>query len=95
MKTFICKASWCTVCGKLSDTLHDIDMTKYPYQVVDIDINRDFAEKFSVRSVPVLIKIDDEGKEVARMDTNFTKENIENFLKNEEKELNDPEKTKE
>jgi thioredoxin 1 len=56
-------ATWCGPCKMLSKTMEDI---QFPYEVipVDIDENMELAVKYSVRGVPALILIDEEGNPV-------------------------------
>jgi thioredoxin 1 len=54
-------ASWCTPCKVLSATLKDVEGVKE----IDIDKNRELTAKYSVRSVPTLVFLQDD-KEVER-----------------------------
>jgi thioredoxin 1 len=54
-------ASWCTPCKVLSATLKDVEGLKE----IDIDQNRELTAKYSVRSVPTLVFLQDD-KEVER-----------------------------
>ena len=59
-------ASWCEPCKALSKTIDRID-TEVPIQVIDIDDQPELAQHFNIRSVPTLVKIDQDKKEVERL----------------------------
>ena len=59
-------ASWCEPCKALSKTIDRID-TEVPIQVIDIDDQPELAQHFNIRSVPTLVKIDKDKKEVERL----------------------------
>jgi thioredoxin-like negative regulator of GroEL len=59
-------ASWCEPCKALSKTIDRIE-TEVPIQVIDIDDEPELAQHFMVRSVPTLVKIDQDKKEVERL----------------------------
>ena len=66
MKILRFTASWCEPCKALSKTIERID-TDVPIQVIDIDDQPELAQHFNIRSVPTLVKIDEDEKEVERI----------------------------
>ena len=66
MKILRFTASWCEPCKALSKTIDRID-TEVPIQVIDIDKEPELAQHFGIRSVPTLVKIDEDKKEVERL----------------------------
>lgn len=61
-------ASWCTSCKTLTKMIGTIDIdTSIEITEIDIDDQFDLATKYSIRSVPTMIKLDDDGKEVSRL----------------------------
>ena len=66
MKILRFTASWCEPCKALSKTIDRID-TEVPIQVIDIDDQLELAQHFNIRSVPTLVKIDEDKKEVERL----------------------------
>ena len=64
-KIYRATASWCGPCKSLAKVLDTINLD-VPIEVVDIDENQEFAEKFGIRNVPVLIGMEDD-KEVSRL----------------------------
>jgi thioredoxin 1 len=75
MKILKFSADWCRPCKKLTETL---DQMVLPYVVesMDIDAEPGLASEYSVRSVPTMILVDDEGKEQSRLVGPRTKADI-------------------
>lgn len=66
MKILRFTASWCEPCKALAQNIKRVE-TEREIQVVDIDNEQDIAQHFQVRSVPTLIRIDKDKKELARI----------------------------
>ena len=66
MKILRFTASWCEPCKALAKNIERV-VTEREVQVIDIDQEQDLAQHFMVRSVPTLIRIDQDKKEVARI----------------------------
>jgi len=66
MKILRFTAVWCEPCKMLARNLENIT-TQVPIQVIDIDQEEDLARHFNVRSVPTLVMIDQDKKEVKRV----------------------------
>ena len=66
MKILKFSATWCRPCKNLTNTL---DQMVLPYVVQNIDIDEEpgLSSDYSVRSVPTMILVDDEGKELSRL----------------------------
>jgi thioredoxin 1 len=58
-------AGWCQPCKMLAKTLESMDYEDISN--VDIDERPDLAQKYRVRGVPTLIKVDKEGVETSRL----------------------------
>jgi thioredoxin 1 len=58
MKLLKFSASWCGPCKMLTKVMESI---KFPYEVVDVDIegNEELVAKYGVRGVPTLVLLDD------------------------------------
>lgn len=54
------KASWCRPCKALEPTLKELQSEGYNIVFVDVDEHGDMAQKFGVRGVPTMIKLDGE-----------------------------------
>ena len=79
MKILRFTASWCEPCKALSKTIDRID-TEVPIQVIDIDDQPELAQHFNIRSVPTLVKIDEDKKEVERMVGMATQSDLDKFI---------------
>ena len=62
MKLLKFYAEWCKPCTRLSEMLEDF--TSVPVENINVDINQEFVTKYTIRNIPTLILIDDEGKEL-------------------------------
>jgi thioredoxin 1 len=51
-------APWCNPCKSLSVNLEEVD-TKYPIEVIDIDVFPEVAAEYGVRSVPTLVMMNE------------------------------------
>ena len=72
-------ATWCAPCRALGETLSKVeDIT---IENVDIDDNEELCEKYNIRSVPTLIFLNNENKEVGRSIGNISLDAFYNKLK--------------
>lgn len=81
MKLLFFHSSWCGPCKALTPIVEELKST---YDVWDIDV--DGAEdttlvKYKIRSIPVLILEDDQGKELWKHVGSISKIDLENKLK--------------
>lgn len=81
MKLIFFHSSWCGPCKALAPIVEELKST---YDVWDIDVNE--AEdttlvKYKIRSIPVLILEDDQGKELWKHVGSISKIDLENKLK--------------
>lgn len=68
MKIIKFEASWCNPCKQLTKTLEKIDPSiSSLVEVVDVDSDNPLVAKYNIRGVPVLLFINDEGVELARL----------------------------
>ena len=66
MKILKFSATWCRPCKKLTETLDQM-VLPYVIETKDVDKEPGLASDYSVRSVPTMILVDDEGKELSRL----------------------------
>ena len=66
MKILKFEAEWCGPCKQMDKVIETIDFD-VEIDKIDIDDNREALEKYNVRSVPTLIRVDDEGVELDRL----------------------------
>jgi len=80
MKTIIYfTAPWCAPCKQLSPTMAQLMGEGMSVQKVNVDNDTDFTTKYSVRSVPTLVLVDQNGTELKRMGGNRSKQEVLNF----------------
>ena len=67
MRVLKFSASWCNPCKNLQKSLQENeDVLKYKVEDIDIDESLEEAQKYGIRSVPTIVLLDDDNKEVAR-----------------------------
>tara|TARA_B100000282_G_scaffold93530_1_gene65854 strand:- start:170 stop:418 length:249 start_codon:yes stop_codon:yes gene_type:complete len=71
-------AAWCGPCKALAPRMEKLK-GQINYRKIDIDQDRDMSMKYSVRSVPSLVLVDQNGQELRRLVGNQPDENILNF----------------
>lgn len=68
MKVLKFQASWCGPCKGLSMVIKGAsDKITIPFEEVDIDNNVFMSANFNIRSVPTLVMVDSEEKEIKRI----------------------------
>jgi thioredoxin-like negative regulator of GroEL len=55
----------------------------FPVEVIDADENKDILQKYNVRSIPVLILLDENNNEIDRLTGSTTKDKITALLNKE------------
>lgn len=58
--------SWCQPCKAFAPVIDKLSQ-QIPIEKVDIDLNRERAVLYSIRSVPTLVLIGDDGREITRL----------------------------
>jgi thioredoxin-like negative regulator of GroEL len=81
MKLLKFSAAWCQPCKTLT---HSINTSSLKEQIeieeVDVDASMDLAIGFSIKSVPILVLLDDKGTEIARKGAVTNAKQIEEWL---------------
>lgn len=81
MKLLKFAATWCGPCQGLKMTMANMgDLINISVEEIDIDNKQELAIQYGVRSVPTLIIVDDEGKEVRRATGNLTQDKLLEFI---------------
>lgn len=81
MKALKFYATWCAPCKSLSTIIEGAaDRITIPIEEVDIDNNMDLAIQYGVRSVPVLVLLDDTGVEIKRHNGVLMEDKLLDFL---------------
>lgn len=78
MKILKFEASWCNPCKSMTKLMEGMQIP-VPVERIDIDENMDLAKTFGIRSVPTLVLVGGNGKEVRRITGSTTKEHIESL----------------
>lgn len=76
MKLLKFSADWCGPCKVLEKTLGNIE-----HENIDIELDEELTSKYGIRSIPTLVLVDDEGKEMRRLIGAVTLDEINKFLK--------------
>lgn len=58
-------ADWCTYCNILKNALSEEDLEGV--EVINIDHEPSFREQYNIRSIPTIIRVDEEGVELDRI----------------------------
>jgi thioredoxin 1 len=76
-------AEWCNPCKRTRPIAEDLDRENViKFQFIDADDNGDLCRKFEIKAIPTFILIED-NKELRRMNGAKTREQIEEFIKDE------------
>lgn len=82
MKLLKFYASWCQPCKGLTMVINGAkDKIEMPIEEIDIDQQNDMALKYQIRSIPVLVIVDDSGNEVKRNSGMLNETQLLDFLK--------------
>ena len=63
-------ATWCGPCQRFKPIMQELASEGYQVATLDIDVHKDLAEQYNVRSVPTVViedKVDGEEVEVNRL----------------------------
>lgn len=71
-------ATWCSPCKQLDHIIESIGFSD-KIQKVDVDTEAEKMKEYGIRSVPTLIKLDADGKEIARRTGTCSKEQLLEF----------------
>jgi thioredoxin 1 len=77
-------AEWCNPCKRTRPIAEELDRDNViKFQFIDADDNGELCRKFEIKAIPTFILIED-NKEIKRMNGAKTREQIEEFIKNEQ-----------
>ena len=85
MKTILYfTADWCQPCKRVKPIVEELNRESFPgiFQVIDVDIEKEMAQTFEIRSVPTFILFD-EGKEINRIIGAQSRQALLEFIANE------------
>lgn len=66
MKVLKFEASWCQPCKQLSRVIESAKDKLPLIEAIDIDTSAELAKQYSIRGVPTLVLVDDQGTEIKR-----------------------------
>ena len=78
MKLLKFTAEWCASCKALSSKLEDFKLCEI--DEIDVEEEIDITNEFKVRSLPTIVLIDDEEKEIDRLVGNVSINEIEKLV---------------
>ena len=67
MKYLQFSAAWCGPCQSLSPIMEQVKSKGIPVEKIDVDSNPDMSSRFSIRSVPTVILVDNSNNELKRI----------------------------
>lgn len=79
---FYFTAEWCGPCKKTRLVVEDMTKEGFEFQMIDVDDEQLLAKKFEIKSIPTFILLKD-GKELNRISGAQTRDQLEEFIKNE------------
>ena len=82
MKIIKITAMWCPSCLIMNDMIEKIiSESKFDLESYDFDLDQEIVSTYNVGTIlPVLIKLDDNNKEIERITGEHTKEEIKEFI---------------
>ena len=72
-------APWCAPCKQLSPTMAKLRGEGMNMRKINVDNDTEFTTKYSIRSVPTLVLVDENGTELKRMGGNRSEQEVLNF----------------
>ena len=75
-------ATWCGPCKALGPTMDQLTSQGLPIYKVDVDQDQSISAQYSVRNVPTLIKLDENGNEIKRLIGNQSADAIKEWYGN-------------
>ena len=79
---FYFTADWCGPCKKVRPIVQELIQDGYSFQIIDVDIEKELAQKFEISSVPTFILFKNE-KSIKRISGLQTKNQLESFINDE------------
>jgi len=60
-------AAWCPPCNMMKPMIAELINDGFNIDKIDVDENGELAGKFQIRSIPTMVHVDSEGKELKRL----------------------------
>lgn len=77
-------ATWCGPCKGFAPIFHEVAeeyKDQADFRTIDIDQERDMAEKYNIQAVPTIVILDANGKELKRVEGAMTKRDLIGLIK--------------
>jgi len=73
-------ATWCGPCKQLAPIVNNLISEGLPITKIDVDSNPDLSVQYSVRSIPTMVVLDENGIEVNKVSGARSSDEIKNLL---------------
>ncbi len=73
-------ATWCGPCKQLAPTINNLVAEGFPITKIDVDSNPDLSAQYSIRSIPTMVVLDENGIEVNKVSGSRSSNEIKNLL---------------
>jgi|TARA_B100001094_G_scaffold254634_1_gene253421 thioredoxin 1 len=73
-------AAWCGPCKQLAPTINNLVAEGFPITKIDVDSNPDLSAQYSIRSIPTMVVLDENGIEINKVSGSRSSNEIKNLL---------------
>ena len=73
-------ATWCGPCKQLAPIVNNLISEGLPITKIDVDSNPDLSTQYSIRSIPTMVVLDENGIEVNKAIGAISSDQIKNLL---------------
>ena len=73
-------ATWCGPCKQLAPIVNNLVAEGFPITKIDVDSNPDLSTQYSIRSIPTMVVLDENGIEVNKAIGAISSDQIKNLL---------------
>lgn len=81
MKLILFTGSWCVPCRKMKPLVKEVaGQFRIPLKLIDVEVEPDMANKYSVRAIPTLILLNNDDEVLDRKSGTMLKAQVEEFI---------------
>ena len=73
-------ATWCGPCKQLAPIVNNLISEGLPITKIDVDSNPDLSAQYSVRSIPTMVVLDENGIEINKVSGSRSSNEIKDLL---------------
>ena len=73
-------AAWCGPCKQLAPIVNNLISVGFPITKIDVDSNPDLSTQYSIRSIPTMVVLDENGIEINKTSGVRSSGEIKNLL---------------